>query len=83
MRGTWGGWWCFKQVGVETVACDSGKIRDAEIRKVPFMIIIGEKEVKEKTLSIRRHGQGDLGEFDAASFCALIQKEVEEALAAF
>jgi threonyl-tRNA synthetase len=59
------------------------KIRDAEIRKVPFMIIIGEKEVKEKTLSIRRHGQGDLGEFDAASFCALIQKEVEEALAAF
>jgi threonyl-tRNA synthetase len=47
------------------------------------MIIIGEKEVKEKTLSIRRHGQGDLGEFDAASFCALIQKEVEEALAAF
>jgi threonyl-tRNA synthetase len=59
------------------------KIRDAEIRKVPFMIIIGEKEVKEKTLSIRRHGQGDLGEFDATSFCALIQKEVEEALAAF
>jgi len=59
------------------------KIRDAEIRKVPFMIIIGEKEVKEKTLSIRRHGRGDLGEFDAASFCALIQKEVEEALSAF
>ena len=59
------------------------KIRDAEIKKIPFMIIIGEKEVNEKTLSIRRHGRGDLGEFNVAKFCALIQKEVQETLATF
>jgi len=37
------------------------KIRDAEVSKVPFMLIVGEKEVAEKRISIRRHGAGDQG----------------------
>jgi threonyl-tRNA synthetase len=59
------------------------KIRDSEIKKIPFMIIIGEKEVKEKVLSIRRHGHGDIGTFKIVDFCKLVQKEVENALNAF
>ena len=56
------------------------KIRDSEIKKIPFMIIIGEKEVKEQVLSIRRHGHGDIGTFKIDDFCKLVQEEVENAL---
>ena len=56
------------------------KIRDSEIKKIPFMIIIGEKEVKEQVLSIRRHGHGDIGTFKINDFCKLVQEEVENAL---
>ena len=59
------------------------KIRDSEIKKIPFMIIIGEKEVKEQVLSIRRHGHGDIGTFKIDDFCKLVQEEVENALNAF
>ena len=59
------------------------KIRDSEIKKIPFMIIIGEKEVKEQVLSIRRHGHGDIGTFKIDEFCKLVQEEVENALNAF
>jgi threonyl-tRNA synthetase len=44
------------------------KIRDAEVRKVPFMLIVGEKEQEEKTVSIRRHGKGDIGSMTIDSF---------------
>ena len=59
------------------------KIRDSEIKKIPFMIIIGEKEVKEQVLSIRRHGHGDIGTFKVDDFCKLVQEEIENALNAF
>ena len=59
------------------------KIRDSEIKKIPFMIIIGEKEVKEQVLSIRRHGHGDIGTFKIDEFCKLVQEEVVNALHAF
>ena len=59
------------------------KIRDSEIKKIPFMIIIGEKEVKEQVLSIRRHGHGDIGTFKIDEFCKLVQEKVENALNAF
>ena len=39
------------------------KIRDAEVSKVPYMIIVGEKEEKEETVSVRKQGHGDLGTF--------------------
>jgi threonyl-tRNA synthetase len=37
------------------------KIRDAEVKKVPYMLIVGEREAAEGKVAVRRHGQGDLG----------------------
>jgi len=44
------------------------KIRDAEIKKIPYMLIIGEKEMSENLVSVRKHGEGDLGSMTAESF---------------
>ncbi|MGB0836775.1 MAG: threonine--tRNA ligase [Flavobacteriaceae bacterium] len=52
------------------------KIRDAEVSKIPFMVIVGEKEAEEGTVSVRRHGQGDLGTFSFEEFKNLV-KEAE------
>ncbi len=51
------------------------KIRDAEVKKIPFMIIVGEKEESEKKISIRRHGEGDLGAMELDSFVSLFKQE--------
>lgn len=56
------------------------KIRDAEIRKIPFMLIVGEKEELEGTVSVRRHGVGDLGSFAVDDFINLVTKEVKDAM---
>ena len=37
------------------------KIRDAEVKKIPYMLIVGEKEMEEGKVSVRKHGQGDVG----------------------
>lgn len=52
------------------------KIRDAETRKIPYMIIVGEKEEAENTISVRKHGQGDLGSFTVEQFAKLVQDEI-------
>ncbi|RRO22158.1 threonine--tRNA ligase [Flavobacteriaceae bacterium 14752] len=52
------------------------KIRDAETQKIPFMIIVGENEVDNQTVSIRKHGGEDLGEMSINDFSDLINKEV-------
>jgi threonyl-tRNA synthetase len=44
------------------------KIRDSEVKKVPFMIIVGEKEQAEGKISVRKHGEGDLGSFTPEEF---------------
>ncbi len=44
------------------------KIRDAEVKKIPYMLIIGEKEMSENTVSVRKHGQGDLGSLEIQAF---------------
>ena len=44
------------------------KIRDAEVKKIPFMLIVGEKEQESKVLSIREHGKGDLGQMSLNEF---------------
>ena len=54
------------------------KIRDTEIRKVPYMLIIGEKEQNEKTVSIRRQGQGDQGAKSLTDFSQQIVEEIKE-----
>jgi threonyl-tRNA synthetase len=51
------------------------KIRDAEVKKVPFMLIVGEKEAGEGTVSVRRHGQGDQGSVSVADFIASFKDE--------
>jgi threonyl-tRNA synthetase len=51
------------------------KIRDAEVRKVPFMLIVGEKEAETGTVSVRRHGHGDLGSMSIEEFTSLVRKE--------
>ena len=59
------------------------KIRDAEVSKIPFMLIVGEKEEKEGTVSVRRHGEGDLGTYSIEDFTALIKKEIEKTVIPF
>ena len=54
------------------------KIRDAEVSKVPYMLIIGEKEIENGTLSVRKHGEGDIGTMTIEEFSMLIGKEIEE-----
>ncbi|WBA42940.1 threonine--tRNA ligase [Hymenobacter canadensis] len=53
------------------------KIRDAEVSKVPYMLIVGEKEQAEGIVSIRRHGQGDVGAMPIAAFIADFQQQVQ------
>jgi len=52
------------------------KIRDAEIKKIPFMLIVGEKEQEEQKVSVRKHGQGDLGSLAISEFVELMNKEM-------
>ncbi|MFM7053723.1 MAG: threonine--tRNA ligase, partial [Bacteroidota bacterium] len=52
------------------------KIRDAEIRKVPYMLIVGEKEAAENTVSVRKHGQGDMGSMSLEKFSEMISEDV-------
>ncbi len=59
------------------------KIRDAEVKKIPFMLIIGEKEFANNQISVRQQGKGDLGTFSLDEFAEIIQKEIEEKLIQF
>ncbi|MES2837617.1 MAG: threonine--tRNA ligase [Bacteroidota bacterium] len=59
------------------------KIRDTELMKIPYMLIIGEKEVAENKVSVRKQGDGDLGSFSPEEFANMINKEIEERLASF
>ncbi|PDH49318.1 MAG: threonine--tRNA ligase [Bacteroidetes bacterium MED-G21] len=54
------------------------KIRDAEVRKIPFMLIVGEREEAERKISVRRHGGEDLGSMNLQEFKNLIIKEITE-----
>jgi len=54
------------------------KVRDAEVEKVPYMIIVGEKEAAKGSLSIRSKSQGDMGEVKLADFVQMIKKEIRE-----
>lgn len=59
------------------------KIRDAEVAKIPFMVIVGEKEEETGTVSVRKHGEGDIGTFTIEEFVAFIKKEEEKTLKTF
>ncbi len=53
------------------------KIRDTELMKVPYMLVLGEKEMNDHTLSVRRQGRGDMGTQDVAAFIEHIVDEIE------
>ena len=76
----------FKKAGVRVEIDDRNekigkKIRDTEMMKVPYMLVIGEKEVAENKLSVRRQGKGDLGMLDKNIFLQQVLEEIKERLA--
>ena len=59
------------------------KIRDAEVQKIPFMIVVGEKEQADGTISVRRHTQGDLGQMTVETLAAAVNDEVSHSIKQF
>ena len=59
------------------------KIRDAETGKIPYMLIVGEQEEKDGTVSVRKHGEGDLGSMTVKAFSELIKKEEKKDIQEF
>jgi threonyl-tRNA synthetase len=59
------------------------KIRDAEVKKIPFMIIVGEQEEKTNTISLRRHGGENLGSTTIEAFKKLIDADISKTLEQF
>lgn len=59
------------------------KIREAEVSKVPYMLIVGEQEEKDGMVSVRKHGEGDLGSMTIEAFTELIKKEIGATLKTF
>jgi threonyl-tRNA synthetase len=53
------------------------KIRDTELNKIPFMLVVGEKEAQEGKVSVRKQGAGDIGSFSVEEFASIINKEIE------
>ena len=56
------------------------RIRESELRRIPFLVIVGEKEMEEGTVSVRRQGGKDEGSMKTEDFIALVKKEVDEML---
>ena len=54
------------------------KIREAQVQKIPYMLVIGDKEVEEGAVAVRRRSEGDLGAMKADDFIAMLQKEITE-----
>ena len=52
------------------------KIRDNELKKIPYMLILGEKEVTDNTVAVRKHGEGDKGVMAVEDFAKMINEEV-------
>ena len=56
------------------------KIRDNELNKIPFMLIVGENEANDETVSVRRQGEGDLGTMTIDAFADFIKEQIEHEL---
>lgn len=53
------------------------KIRDNELKRIPYMLIVGEKEAENREVSVRRQGEGDKGTIKVENFIAMVNEEVE------
>ena len=56
------------------------KIRDAELNKIPFMFIVGEKEAESASVAIRKQGEGDVGNYELKDLIDFMQNELEKSL---
>ena len=54
------------------------KLREAQLQKIPYMLVVGDKEAEDGTVSVRKRGAGDIGTMSADDFTALCVKEVKE-----
>jgi len=59
------------------------KIREAEMNKIPYMIIVGENEEKEGKITVRKHGGEDIGMITVDEFADIVQKEIKSTLKTF
>jgi threonyl-tRNA synthetase len=59
------------------------KIRDNELKRIPYMLIVGEKEAENREVAVRRQGEGDKGTMSVAAFAQSITDEVERILAQY
>ena len=59
------------------------KIREAELNKLPYMLIVGEQEEKDGTVSVRKHSEGDQGTMSVEAFAAMINKAIKEEIKEF
>ncbi|MEZ4859370.1 MAG: His/Gly/Thr/Pro-type tRNA ligase C-terminal domain-containing protein, partial [Flavobacteriaceae bacterium] len=59
------------------------KIREAEMNKIPYMLIVGEQEANEGTVSVRKHSEGDLGSMSIEAFSKMLQEEVKNEIKEF
>ena len=59
------------------------KIREAEMNKIPYMIIVGEQEDKDGTVSVRKHSKGDIGTMTVEEFATIIENEIKETVKEF
>ena len=56
----------------------SRKIRDAEVSKIPYIIIVGEREEAENKVTIRKHGGENIGSIEVEDFIEIVKKEITE-----
>ena len=56
----------------------SRKIRDAEVSKIPFIIVVGEREEAENKITVRKHGGENIGSIETEQFIKIVQKEIKE-----
>lgn len=59
------------------------KIRDNELKRIPYMLIVGEKEAEKQEVSVRKQGEGDKGTMKVSEFIAQINSEVESMMTAY
>lgn len=59
------------------------KIRDNELKRIPYMLIVGESESQKEEVSVRKQGEGDMGIMKITTFAELIEKEVDDMISAW
>ncbi|MCX6325129.1 MAG: threonine--tRNA ligase [Bacteroidia bacterium] len=57
------------------------KIRDSELKKIPYLLIVGEKEVESETIAVRKQGEGDVGSMKIEEFVSFINSEIKKEIA--